>query len=470
MRSAVPSGKSLAVVGAGYVGLTTAVCMAELGHRVTLIELDRRRLQMLRVGRLPFHEPELSPLLRMGVGEGRLEFAAATPGALDGVGFAFITVGTPQGSGGRPDLTAVVAAAQMIAEGARGDLTVVVKSTVPVGTGDLLERLFLERCAAGAVDVVSNPEFLREGSAVHDFFEPDRIIVGAVDPAAAERVSGLYASLKAPTLVTDRRSAELAKYASNAFLATRISFCNELAAIAEATGADVASALRGMGMDRRIGDSFLRPGLGYGGSCFGKDVAGLIAQARAGGVRARILQAVEDVNVALPELALQRLAVELGDIGGRTVALLGLAFKPGTDDIRAAPGLALARRLIDEGARVQAHDPLALSNATAQLPRIHGCRDPYRAVAGADAVVLVTEWPELVRLDFERVLRSMRGRVILDGRGALERERLETIGFRYLCFGGQPEGRGAGIGSEGLDNLDERTVVPMPAEAPDDAA
>jgi UDPglucose 6-dehydrogenase len=428
---------NIGVIGAGYVGLVTSACLAELGHTVTCVEIDRDRLARLERGEMPIHEPGLDRLVERNRQAGRLAFSRDHSAALKDVEFAFVSVNTPPSADGQADVSFVFAAVRSILDHAGADVTVVTKSTVPVGTGDAIADL---AASAGRrdVNVVSNPEFLREGSAVDDFMAPDRIVVGAEHEDTAEAVTRLFANLDAPVVMTDRRSAELAKYAANAFLATRISFINEVATLCEAVGADVGEVARIVGSDRRIGPSFLQAGLGWGGSCFPNDVRALAATAADVGCRSSILPAVFDVNARQRERAVQQLLAMVDTIPDTTVAVLGLAFKPNTDDIREAPALEIIGQLLEAGIRVRAHDPIAMDNARRVLPNIEWCMDAYDAAKGSDAVLLATEWREYLDLDWRLMRDLMPGRVVLDGRNVLDGGALASLGFTYLSIGRLP--------------------------------
>ncbi len=427
----------VAVIGAGYVGLVTGACLAELGHAVTCVEIDPGRLAQLERGELPIYEPGLDAIVARNRRAGRLAFTGDHVAALRESAFAFVAVNTPARVDGQANTSFVFAAVGSILAHAALGVTIVTKSTVPVGTGDAIARL-----AVGAgrrdVQVVSNPEFLREGRAVRDFMEPDRIVIGAEHEAAGGAVARLYAVLDAPTVITDRRSAELAKYAANAFLATRISFINEVAVLCEALGADVEEVARIVGADRRIGPSFLHAGLGWGGSCFPKDVRALAATAAEAGCQSSILPAVFDVNARQRERAVQQLLTIVKAVPDATIAVLGLAFKPDTDDVREAPALDIIGRLLNAGVGVRAHDPIAMDGARRVLPNVRWCADAYEAVHGSDAVLLATEWGEYLGLDWRAIRDLMRGRVVLDGRNVLDGGALAALGFTYLSIGRGP--------------------------------
>ena len=427
----------LCVMGTGYVGLVTGTCFADLGFEVRCMDVDASRIQRLKEGIMPIYEPGLEQLVAQNVAAGRLSFTTDYAEGLDGVEFAFIAVGTPSGDEGEADLQYVRNVAEAIADLVDHPIIVVNKSTVPVGTGDWVADIIRKRRAGKPLDfaVVSNPEFLREGSAINDFMAPDRVILGSLHRDAAERVAHLYTSLRCPVMITDLRTAEMIKYASNAFLATRISFINEIATICEELGADVNQVADGMGMDKRIGRQFLDAGLGWGGSCFPKDVKALAHMAVIHGSNPQLLQAVMEINRNQRRRALLRLRRELGSLDEKVIAVLGLSFKPNTDDIREAPALELIHLMENEGAIVHAYDPQAMDNARVALPKTKLFKSPYEAAQGADALVLATEWNEFKQLDFERLRELIRGKVILDGRNLWEPERLRAMGFTYLGIG-----------------------------------
>jgi len=418
----------IAIFGAGYVGLVTGACFAELGHEVVVRDVVAEKIAALRGGRLPIHEPGLDELIARN-GE-RLRFTLDAGEALRGADFAFVTVGTPPTYSGDADLSAVRTVIEELPAGTR--TTLVMKSTVPVGTGEKLRAALDERGLPG-VAYVSNPEFLSEGTAVHDFMHPDRVVVGAFRPQDCARVAALYEPLDTTLVTTDVASAEMIKLASNAFLTTRISFINEIANVCELVGADVVDVARGIGLDHRLGPHFLRAGVGWGGSCFGKDVAALKQLAGNSGYHFQLLSAVIEVNDLQKRRVVQKLEKHLGRLRDRRVALLGLAFKPGTDDLRDAPSLVLASRLLAEGAEVRAWDPVA--DARALLHGVEFCDTYLEAVRGADAAVIVTEWPELAGLPSPEVREAMRTPLIVDGRNVLDPGAVRALGFVYEGIG-----------------------------------
>ena len=423
------------MIGAGYVGLTTSACLADLGNDLTVLDIDQAKIDGLRQGRLHFFEPGLQEVVTRNLAAGRLRFTTEYAEAIPGAEMAFIAVSTPEGAGGEADLSAVTAAAASIAGHLDGPLVIVNKSTVPIGTGDLVSRTVHECNGAHPVVVVSNPEFLREGSALKDFMEPDRVIIGAHDHDAADKVARLYEPLSARVLVTDMYSAEMIKYASNAFLATRISFINEMARIAERVNADIKVVAEGMGLDHRISPHFLDAGLGYGGSCFPKDVKALAAIAERYDYHPELLQAVMDINRDQRRLILDKLAQCLGEVSGLTVGLLGLSFKPNTDDLREAPSVDIARELMARGASVIAYDPAAMEKARGLLPGVEFAPDAYATARGADALVLVTEWNEFKQLDLKRIKRLLRRPILVDGRNLYDPADMRRLGFIYRGVG-----------------------------------
>lgn len=427
----------LAVCGLGYVGLVTAACFAGLGHEVDGYDADATTVHRLRRGEIPFHEPDLAAIVARTLGAGKLRFWDHAESALERCEAVFIAVGTPVDPVGAADLSFVRQAARDIGRCARGDLVVINKSTVPVETADLVARL-IESAAGGRlrVSVASNPEFLREGSAVRDFLNPDRIVIGSEDPAAIEFLRRLYAGFDAPLVVVATQVAEVIKYASNAFLALRISFANELANFCDATGVNVDDVLAGLSLDRRIGGAYLRPGLGYGGSCLPKDVHALTEAARTRGLSPALLEAVARVNDRQVAVMLQRIERTAGDLDGVRAGVLGLSFKPGTDDVRASPAIALANALCARGARVVAHDPAAAAKARSRLdPRAQIETDVWRAVHDADFVVIATEWPLYCGLDLARLRSALKRPLIFDGRNALDAQALAGAGFAYHGIG-----------------------------------
>jgi UDPglucose 6-dehydrogenase len=433
----------IAMIGMGYVGLVSGACIADFGHQVTCVDKDGTKISALNAGEIPIYEPGLAELVRSNVEQGRLTFSMALNEAVAEADAVFIAVGTPSRRGdGHADLSYVYKAAREIAAALRGFTVVVTKSTVPVGTGDEVERIIRELRPGNDVAVVSNPEFLREGAAIHDFKHPDRIVVGTDDERARKIVGEIYRPLylnQAPMLFTERRTAELMKYAANAFLATKITFINEVADLCERVGADVQEVARGIGLDNRIGPKFLHAGPGFGGSCFPKDVRALIKTAQDHDVPMRILEAVETVNETRKRAMARKVSAAFaGVLRGKTVAVLGLTFKPNTDDMREAPSIPLITALQDMGAKVRAYDPVGMEQAGQVLTEVAYCRGPYDCVEGADAVVIVTEWEQFRALDLGRVSDLMACPVIVDLRNVYRPEDMKKHGFAYSCVGRAP--------------------------------
>ena len=427
-RSAVPA--VVVVVGAGYVGLTTAACLAQLGHRVVCTDVDGPRITRLQRGEIPINEPGLPELVASGLASARLSFVCGSAEAAAQADFVFLCVPTPSGPDGATDLSFLEAAACEVGPALRSGTVIVNKSTAPAGTVRMLDRLV----GRGDVAVASNPEFLRQGSAVRDFLNPDRLVVGATDGSVAERVAGLYAGIDAPVLITDPASAETVKYAANAFLATKLSFTNAVAALCEAVDADVDDVLEGMGYDRRIGRDYLRPGPGWGGSCLPKDTRSLIAGASAAGYDFALLRTVVEANEAQFARIVDKVACRVA-LSGARIALLGLAFKAGTDDLRDSPALEVARRLVQAGAEVHAYDPAIGAGAATEQAGVVVTGDAYAACEGASALVVATEWDEFRALDFDRVATVMAGLHVIDARNLLDRDDLEGRGFTYSGIG-----------------------------------
>jgi UDPglucose 6-dehydrogenase len=428
--------RRICVIGVGYVGLTTGACFADLGHQVTCVDVDSAKIDKLHAGEMPIYEPGLEEMVRRNTQAGRLHFTTCYEEGVPDAEFVFIAVGTPQGSGGEADLKYVRAAARSIAHAMRGPSIIVNKSTVPIGTGDWVADI-VRRHQPQPVDfsVVSNPEFLREGSAINDFMYPDRIVLGSLDREAAGQVAQLYLSLRAPIMITDLRTAEMIKYASNAFLATRISFINEIANICEALGADVKEVAAGMGYDKRIGPYFLDAGIGYGGSCFPKDVEALAHMAAVHGCHPQLLRAVMDINRDQRRQALYKVRELLGTLDEKAIGLLGLAFKPNTDDMREAPSIDIIHLLQSEGAHVRAYDPVGMVNAGRYLHDVTLCQDAYAVAEGADALIIVTDWNEFKHLSLPRLKQAMRQPIIVDGRNIYDPQQMRALGFIYRGIG-----------------------------------
>ena len=425
--------RDLSIIGAGHVGLVYAAGMAELGHRVACIDIDVDRIERLRRGELPIFEPGLDEAVCRHSASGRLRFSTSYEDALADAEFIFIAVSTPSTPDGAADLRAVRAAARGIAAAVRGRRPIIInKSTVPVGTGDSVDHILASADGHRPFKVVSNPEFLREGTALHDFFHPDRIVLGSRDRAAAERVASLYEGIDAPVLITDVKTAEMIKYASNAFLATKISFINEIAEICEAVGADAAQVAAGMGLDARIGGHFLRHGIGFGGSCLPKDVRALAYMGSVFGTHPQLLNAVLQINAAQRRRVLQKVRTALGQLDGARICVLGLAFKPNTDDVRDAPAIDLIRLFLNEGADVTAYDPQAMTKTAVICPDAAYFASPYDAAAGCDAIIVATEWPEFQDLDLGRLRAAAARPIFVDGRGFLDRDAIEEAGFTLI--------------------------------------
>ncbi|TMC31466.1 MAG: UDP-glucose/GDP-mannose dehydrogenase family protein [Chloroflexi bacterium] len=427
---------SIAVIGTGYVGLTTAVCLAELGHQVIGVDIDQAKVQRLRRGEPTIYEPGLDELLAQVLKAGRLAFTGDYGECIPEADFVFIAVGTPPGRRGEADLVFVKQAAKGIAGAMKKTVTIVNKSTVPIGTGNIVARIVGENLRDEIpFHVVSNPEFLREGSAIHDFMHPDRLVFGSHHTPAAQAVAALYSKLDTKILITDLHTAEMIKYASNAFLATRISFINEMARICERVDADVKVVSEGMGMDRRIGPLFLDAGIGYGGSCFPKDVKALARMAETMGYHPELLDAVMEINLDQRTLVVEKLREVLGGLRGQVIGLLGLSYKPNTDDVREAPSIDVIENLLQKGADVRAYDPKAMPVLQNQLNSIRYCRDAYDVANGADALLVVTEWEEFRQLDLDRLKGLMRRPVIVDGRNIFDPKTMRDRGFVYRGVG-----------------------------------
>jgi UDPglucose 6-dehydrogenase len=425
----------IAVIGAGYVGLTSAACLADLGNEVSVVEIDQAKVRALRRHKVHFFEPGLQEVVERNARAGRLRFSTSYAEVIPDAEFAFLAVPTPEGENGEADLSYVERAACSIAQHLNGPLIVINKSTVPIGTGDIVSEMIRRFNTSFPVQVVSNPEFLREGSAIKDFMHPDRVVIGAHDRAAAEQVAKLYESLGAPTKIYNIYTAEMVKYASNAFLAARISFINEIARICERVDADAKLVAEGMGLDKRIGPQFLGAGIGYGGSCFPKDVKALAAIAEKYQYHPELLHAVMDINRDQRTLVVDKLRECLGSLRGQVVGMLGLAFKPDTDDMREAPSVEIAQALLRKGAIVRAYDPVAIEKAKAILPDVEYRRNAQGVARGADALVVVTEWNEFRQLDLVKLKRLMRRPVVVDGRNIYDPDEMRRLGFVYRGIG-----------------------------------
>ncbi len=428
--------KNIAVAGTGYVGLSTGTCFADMGNMVTCIDISEEKIAMLREGQVPIYEPGLSEMITRNVRAGRLSFTTSYEEALRDAEFIFICVGTPSGVDGEADLQYVRMAAESVATLMDKPLIVINKSTVPVGTGDWVADI-IRHSQPTPLDfaVVSCPEFTREGSAIYDFLNPDRVVIGSRNRAAAEKVAQLHLPLRTRIVMTDLRTAEMIKYASNAFLATKISFINQIALICEKLGADVEEVAQGMGFDKRIGASFLSAGLGYGGSCFPKDVKALEHMALVHGSHPSLLRAVMEINRDMRRWAVLSLRETLGRLDRKRVGILGLAFKPNTDDIRESPALEVARMLQNEGVVVSGYDPVAMPNAARSFPGIKLAADPYELAEQVDALLVCTEWNEFKQLDLSRIHGLMTKPIVIDGRNIYDAEKMLALGFTYRAVG-----------------------------------
>jgi UDPglucose 6-dehydrogenase len=426
----------VAVIGTGYVGLVHGVVLADLGNEVICVDNNPEKVEMLKKGISPIYEPGIEEFLERNLREGRLSISSSIQDATRASEIIFIAVGTPPGEDGTPDMTAVRAVAKEIGRAIDKQIVVVNKSTVPVGSGELVADLIRAEGADPALfQVVSNPEFLREGSAIFDTLNPDRIIIGAKNPESASKLVELYSTMDKPILVTDLESAELIKYCSNSYLAMKISFINAVSRLCEACGGNVADVAKGMGLDTRIGSQFLGAGLGWGGSCFPKDTAGMISVAENLGYDFQLLKAVVEINDTQTTHFVDRLRTRLGGFAGKTIGLLGLAFKPNTDDIRDAKSLIIADIILGEGGTVKGFDPVAMPNVKLAEPRIQFCEKAYDVAEGADALILVTEWNEFKQLDLGRLGSGMTTKILFDGRRVYQKEQAEKNGFEYFTIG-----------------------------------
>ncbi len=433
---------NIAVIGAGYVGLVSGTCYAESGNEVICVDIDAKRIAALNEGKIPIYEPGLEELVRRNMKEGRVRFSADLAEAVTGSIVSFIAVGTPPSRNGAADLSSVVHAAEEIARNARGYHIIAVKSTVPVGTNEKLREI-VARAGRDDIDVCSVPEFLKEGAAIEDFMRPDRVIIGSLSERATAILKEIHAPFVRtdnPIIVMDPKSAELSKYASNSMLAVRISFINQIANLCEAVGADINAVRRGMGSDRRIGSQYLFPGVGYGGSCFPKDVQALIYTAGEHDLDFSLLKAAEAVNLEQKRLLPRRVKQHFGNnLTGRTFAIWGLSFKPRTDDMREAPSLVAIDELLDAGAKVQVHDPEALDGARNLLgARVSYYKTNYDALKGADALIICTEWNEFRHPNFQRIKAELKHPVIFDGRNLYDPELMKALEFKYFSVGRRP--------------------------------
>ena len=426
----------IGIIGSGYVGLVTGTCFAHLGNEVICIDNDVKKIDMLEKGQIPIYEPGLKEMIRKNVKEKRLTFSSSIAQAVKHAEVLFICVNTPPKESGEADLSFVEHVCQDIARYMTSYRLIVEKSTVPVQTGEWIQKTIKENRKAGvAFDVASNPEFLREGSAIHDFLNPDRVVLGVSSPKAEKTLRKLYEPLKAPILITDIKSAELIKHASNSFLATKISFINAVSRICDIVGADIEQVAQGMGLDPRIGASFLKAGIGFGGFCFPKDLSAFLRMSEKAGVRFGLLNEVLTINEEQKHYFVQRIENHLWNLKGKTIGVLGLAFKPDTDDMRFAPSIPIIESLQGEGVKIRAYDPQAAIKAKAFLKAVTYSRTPYEAARNADALVVLTEWGEFTNLDFKKIKKSMRHPVIFDGRNMFDGGELKKLGFRYYGVG-----------------------------------
>jgi UDPglucose 6-dehydrogenase len=454
----------ICVIGTGYVGLVTGTCLADLGNQVTCVDIVQEKIDRLKQGNIPIYEPGLEEMVERNVHAGRLHFTTSYSEGLDNSEFIFIAVNTPTGtSQGSADMRYVESAARSIAQGLDHSAIIINKSTVPVGSGDVVTRIVRKNLTRPEVtfSVVSNPEFLAEGTAVQDFQNPDRIVLGSTDAEAANKVAALYLPLRAPIVITDLYTAEMIKYASNAFLATKISFINEIAQICERLGADVKEVAVGMGHDKRIGKAMLGAGLGYGGSCFPKDVRALAHMADEAGLHPQLLHAVMDINHDQRRHVVTKLTSILGSLRGSTIGILGLAFKPNTDDMREAPAVDIIRWIVSQGAEVRVYDPVAMETGLTALERegIHleavtFCQNAYEVAEEADALIIATDWNEFKALNMLQVRNSMRRPVLIDGRNLYEPADMNRLGFIYRGMG-----RGTGPDPSVLPSGDSTSVL-----------
>ncbi len=438
----------ICIAGSGYVGLVTGTCLADFGMHVVCVDKDQNKIAALERGEIPIYEPGLSGMVRKNTAAGRLEFSTDLPAAIQEASVVFIAVGTPSRPDGSADLVYVRQVARTIAENLNGYKVVVTKSTVPVGTGRLVESIIREaRNEETPFSVASNPEFLREGSAIEDFLQPDRVVIGASDQRAIDVMADIYSPLRVadvPFVVTTLETAELVKYASNAFLATKISFINEVAHLCEFLNADVETVAQGMGLDDRIGPKFLHPGPGFGGSCFPKDSRAIVDIANSQGLRFQIMESVLEVNRATTERMVDKIAEAVGGLDGKTLAVLGLAFKPETDDIRESPALTIVDGLLAQGASLRVFDPEAMEGCRDRWATgVEFCSDVYDAATGADGLVIVTEWNQFRALELDQLEKRMNAPVIVDLRNIYDLDRMSTTGFTYISVGRPDIGRDA---------------------------
>jgi len=430
---------NIAVIGSGYVGLVTGACFAEFGVNVTCVDKDEAKIAGLKKGVIPIYEPGLEELVKKNVQNKRLSFSTDTVAAIQGALVIFIAVGTPDRGDGFADLSYIEKVAEMIAEHMNGYKVIVTKSTVPVGTGNRLRSIIGSKQKEHFdFDVVSNPEFLREGSAIEDFLRPNRVVIGAISQQAIAIMRDLYRPLyliETPMLITDIPTAEMIKYASNAFLATKISFINEIANLCEGVGANVQDVAKGMGLDGRIGSKFLHPGPGFGGSCFPKDVSALDKIAQKSGYEFKIVKAVIEVNRQQRERMIAKIEKEIGNLKGKQIGVLGLSFKPNTDDMREAPSVSIIRALQERGAKIIAHDPAAMEEAKKVLKEVTYAADPYAVADGSDAIILMTEWNPFRNLDLDQIKKKLKTPIFIDLRNVYEPKKMAALGFKYTSVG-----------------------------------
>jgi len=426
----------ICIIGTGYVGLVTGCCFSDLGHHVICVDKDRAKIDLLLQGKMPIFEPGLEELMKRNQKKGRLSFTTDLKSAIRKSEVIFIAVGTPSKKDGSADLTYVENVARQIAVSLTHYRLIVEKSTVPVQTGKWVERTIALHVKKGVkFDVASNPEFLREGSAVHDFTHPDRIVLGVESAKARAILTKLYKPLRAPIVYTDIKSAEIIKHASNSFLATKVSFINAIANICEAVGADVVQVSRGMGLDRRIGPQFLEAGIGFGGSCFPKDLAAFRKIAKDAGVDFGLLESVSKINKLQRELFCKKIEKSLWNLSGKRLGLLGLSFKPNTDDMREAPSIDIIKMLQKEGAHIKAYDPQAREGVTKLMKGIKRCKTAYEVARGSDALIILTAWDEFKKLDLKRIKKLLNKPLIIDGRNMFSPEKMKALGFKYVSIG-----------------------------------
>jgi UDPglucose 6-dehydrogenase len=429
----------IGIIGTGYVGLVTGACFAEFGLFVTCVDKDEKKIRLLKKGEIPFYEPGIGELVKRNLKQGRLQFTKKVEKAVESSLVIFIAVGTPRRGDGSADLKYVEDVATAIAKAMDGYKVIVTKSTVPVGTGEKIQDI-ISRNLNGKIDfdIVSNPEFLREGSALEDFMRPNRVVIGAKSAQAVAIMRDLYKPLyliETPFVITNVETAEMIKYASNSFLATKISFINEMATLCERVGADVHTVAKGMGLDQRIGSKFLHPGPGYGGSCLPKDTNALIRIAEGHGIELSVIGAAVRANEKQRKRMVQKIMSAMGVLKGKTVAILGLSFKPNTDDIRDAPSISIIHALLKEKANIRAYDPVSMEEAAKVCPNVKYCRDSYDTVKGADAVVIMTEWNQFRNLEFDRLANLMKGNYFFDLRNVYDPQKLRDKGFQYVGVG-----------------------------------